>query len=132
MTLFLASHFSFGNDKPNFNTQKSVDFGKIDSVNQYKIVPGPRSKLELGKFNSTDEVKDSYTSTYNFTMKPNNPEPARPVNNFPNSSSIVFETGSNKSNMTSEAMAKYAFSLNLALQISLLTSLRKKLEISRK
>jgi len=74
--------------------------------NQSKISPGPRSKIQLGsKFTSEEEVKNSYVSTYNFVMKPNNPEPFKRIS-MQNSSSIVLDIPSKNADYRSEARLK--------------------------
>jgi len=73
--------------------------------NQFKIYPKPRSTIQLGNKSSEEEVKNSYVSTYNFVMKPNNPEPFNRISKQ-NSSSIVLDIPSKNADYRSEAMLK--------------------------
>ncbi len=89
------------------NSQSSIDFSKrSNDLSQHKIIKGPISKLELGKFASQDEKKSNYVSQYNFTMKPINPDPFKRISSLQNSSSIVLDIPGKNQDVRSEARAK--------------------------
>lgn len=88
------------------NSQSSIDFINQKMENQYRAVPAPRSRLQLGKLDSAEEIKNSFISSYNITHKPNNPSPYIRKTTLQNSSSIVLDVPSNATDFRSEAMVK--------------------------
>jgi hypothetical protein len=94
-------------DGRDFNTQNSIEFQqKTADLAPKNLFALKGNKLQIGSFNSVEDTLNQYTSTYNFTMKPNKVEPFKKYNVNNNSSSIVLDIPDNQV-LRSESQSKY-------------------------
>ncbi len=76
----------------------------MDNQKQYEIFKSP--KLEIGKYEHPEEIKETYYTTYGLNIKANYPEAyTKPLSNN-QVSSIVLDIPVKKTDFKSEAMSK--------------------------